>query len=345
MAQIRIIPESIELLKISDEKYFNNYKDYISNSGLSLINPEEDGSFEKFSLGIRSEYSDSFALGSAIHAMLLQPENYIIAEITKPNAKLGIFAEELYKFRNEGLPLHLCIPLASEKADYYSGKLTGNRLKTALKGILPFYLQRMNYQISSDKETIFLSNSIKEKFDKCFENIKNAGEFNKILFPEGIINSPEIFNEYAIFCEIEYVDTDTGEITNIKIKAKLDNFTINHESNTVTLNDLKTTGKPVNYFMGNFVNSKLSEEPIWYNGSFQYYHYYRQMAIYSWLLKSALKYLYDLEYTINVNMLVIETIPEFNSKVYPLNGKQIKYGLDEFKSLLSLVVQWRNLRN
>ena len=38
MSSIRIIPESIELLKMSDEEYFSDkYKDYVSNSSLSLF--------------------------------------------------------------------------------------------------------------------------------------------------------------------------------------------------------------------------------------------------------------------------------------------------------------------
>ena len=65
---------------MSDPEYFAQ-KDYISNSKLGLINPDEDGSPEKFQFGISSEYSESFALGSAIHATILQPDYYIISDI------------------------------------------------------------------------------------------------------------------------------------------------------------------------------------------------------------------------------------------------------------------------
>ena len=40
MAVIEIVPESIQLIKMTDEEYFSDkYKDYISNSKLGLLNP------------------------------------------------------------------------------------------------------------------------------------------------------------------------------------------------------------------------------------------------------------------------------------------------------------------
>lgn len=344
MPEIRIIPETIRLIKMTDEEYFAE-KDYISNSKLGLINPEEDGSPEKYESEFSSEYSDSFALGSAIHAITLQPDYYIISDIDKPSAKLGLFAEEVFKLRNQGLPLRESIFIASQTANYYSGKLSGTRLKTAIKSSLPFYLKRMKYVEQEGKKTIFMSQPMRFKFNSCIANINDkSSNILEKLYPSGLLQSAEFYNEYAIFCEIEYIDTDTGLITILKIKAKLDNFTIDHENKIVTLNDLKTTGKPVSYFMGNYVKTKTvngDEETVWYNGSFQYYRYYRQMAVYIWLLQSIIKYVYNLEnYQFKSNMLVVETIPEFQCKVYAVNGKQIKFGLEEFKNLLTLVVQW-----
>jgi hypothetical protein len=36
-------------------------------------------------------------------------------------------------------------------------------------------------------------------------------------------------------------------------------------------------------------------------------------------------------------MVVVETIPDYKTKIFSVNGKQIKEGLDEFKKLLILV--------
>jgi hypothetical protein len=343
MAEIHIRPGTIRLVKMTDDEYFAE-KGYISNSKLGLINPDEDGSFEKFESQIKSEYSESFALGSAIHASVLQPDYFTIPNIDKPSGKLGLFAEEMYKLRSRGLPIHKAIPLASERADYYAGKLKDKRLKTALQSSIPFYLQRMKYETEYGVEPIFISAAMRVKYDKCMINIKNDPEIMEMLSPEGLLRPAEFYNEYVIFCEVDYIDTETGECTIIKIKGKLDNFTINHETETLTLNDLKTTGKPVEYFMGNHVEvfnqETKQKETVWYNGSFQHYRYYRQMGIYIWLLLAAAKEIHGLSYKPKCNMLVVETIPEFNCKVYPVNGRQINFGLEEFKKLLTLVVEW-----
>lgn len=64
MGQVNIIPESIKLLKMTDAEYFSSkYNDYLSNSKIGLLNPEEDGSLEKFLTGFKSGYSSSFELG------------------------------------------------------------------------------------------------------------------------------------------------------------------------------------------------------------------------------------------------------------------------------------------
>lgn len=46
---IEPIIESLEYKEMSDETYFSNeYRQYISNSRLALINPAQDGSEEKY---------------------------------------------------------------------------------------------------------------------------------------------------------------------------------------------------------------------------------------------------------------------------------------------------------
>lgn len=343
--EITIRPGTIRLVKMTDAEYFSDaYKDYISNSKLGLINPDEDGSFEKYAAGYASKYSESFELGSAIHAKVLQPDYYNISNIEKPTGKLGLFAEEMFKLRSQGMKISDAIPLASKNADYYSGKLIGTRLNTAIRSSLPFYLQRIKFVEELGKETIFLSGPMRTKYTECMININdNDSKILSTLYPQGMLSPAEFYNEYAILCELEVTNTDTGEIFIIKFKGKLDNFTIDHETSILTLNDLKTSSKPVSYFMGNHVKVTTPDgvESIeWYNGSFQNYHYARQMAIYLWLLQCAMKELYDLEYQSKANMLVVETAPEFKCKVYPINGKHIKEGLNEFKHLISLVVEW-----
>lgn len=93
--------------------------------------------------------------------------------------------------------------------------------------------------------------------------------------------------------------------------------------------------------MGNYVKevSESGEEiQRWYDGSLQKYHYYRQFALYLWLLQAALKQYYDIEYKLEANVLVVETIPNFKSAVYKISNKHIQKGLKEFKDLITKVV-------
>ncbi len=320
---LKVIPGSLQLLRMSDEEYFSDkYSDYISNSRLSLINPEEDGSIDKFKKGLESKYSSSLELGSSIHCMLLQPDEYEISDIRKPSGKLGVFAENVYLYRKEGYSIEDSIKLASEKSDYYKDKLTSKRLKTAIKESIEFYLNRLRVKESLDKSTIFLSKSMASIFDICISNIISNNEFMSTLYPKGIINDPEVYNEYAILGEIQVGDRI------VKVKGKLDNFTIDHEQKIITLNDVKSTGKPLSFFMGNEFNG------VYIPGSFEKYKYYRQLAMYLYLLNNCL----NLEgYKYKANILAIETIPEYNSGVFKISDKWIKKGLEEFKNLLILV--------
>ena len=281
MAVIEIVPESIQLIKMTDEEYFSEkYKDYISNSKLGLLNPEQDGSMELYTAGFKSKYSDSFELGSVVHAMLLQSEYYRISDIRKPNSKLGIFADKVYEYMLKGIDKKSAIEKASIDADYYAGKLTDKRLETALASCEPYWEKRKEYSLKMGEEVseitdLYISEPIFNKFSSCMEGVNNS-KIKKLLYPESILSDIEVYNEYAILAEI-IVKTDDKEVR-LKIKGKLDNFTIDHESETVTLNDLKTTGKPVGFFMGNYVSVEGSSEKVWYDGSFQKYHYHRQMG-------------------------------------------------------------------
>ena len=347
MAEVSVIPESIRLLKMDDSEYFSpKYKEYISNSKLGLINPDEGGSLELFLSPHKESYSDSLELGTALHANLLQPESYIISDIEKPNGKLGIWAEKVFDLRKEGYSLKDSFYIASEQADYYAKKLVNTRLKSAIRNSLPFYLKRMAFEQDVNKKTIFLSAPLREKYLNCLLNINNSSsKVLNTLYPPGMFSVAEFYNEYALLCDLQYVDTETGEISIVKFKSKFDNYTIDHELKEVVLNDVKSSSKPATYFMGNNVTSRNENDElitVWYNGSFQKYRYYRQIGVYMWLLQSALKHLSNInDYSYKANIIVVETAPEYKNKVFPIAGAYIREGLKEFKNLLKLVIDAR----
>ena len=67
LSDIHIKPllETLRFEDIDDETYFSEkYSGYVSNSRLSRINPDQDGSPEKFFNGTLGLYTDSIAFGS-----------------------------------------------------------------------------------------------------------------------------------------------------------------------------------------------------------------------------------------------------------------------------------------
>lgn len=66
MIKLQPIYETLAFKDISDETYFSSeYCEYVSNSKLSLINPDQGGSVEKFKEGFKAS-SDSLILGKRI---------------------------------------------------------------------------------------------------------------------------------------------------------------------------------------------------------------------------------------------------------------------------------------
>lgn len=335
---VEIIPESIELIKMNDEEYFSErYKQYISNSRLGML----EESIDKFLNGFKEEYSDSFALGSAVHSMVLQPEYFFVSKYDKPTGKLGEFTQKVLSLRSKGYKIIDALNQASIEADYYSGKLSQTRIKTAIKNSIQYYLNRIRLKEEvENKSPLFLSAPMKEKLNLCLAEIYANKNFLNKIKPTGLFENPTYFNEYAIFCEVDVTVND--EKKRIKLKGKLDNFVIDAENQKIILNDLKTTGRPAKFFMGNFVkqiDEDGNEIEVWFDGSYQKYKYNRQMAMYSWLLIAALKQYYDISYPLEANMLVVETIPNYKSAIYKVGNKSIQKGLKELRELLIKVAE------
>ena len=139
----------------------------------------------------------------------------------------------------------------------------------------------------------------------------------KLLNPESLIEEPIIKNEHTILLDI-IMSIPGYQDTVYKLKAKLDNFTIC--DNTITVNDLKTTSRPVSIF-----------DPT-------YYSYQREIAFYSWLLKLVCKKHFNIESPeVKGNFLVVSTVPDYGTSVYPMTSKLFKSGWKEALYLLKCV--------
>ena len=319
--KIKPILDSLKLEDISDSEYFSEkYSSYISNSRLNKL--KTDGA-EAFFAGLKSEYSTSFETGSLIHTMVLQSEDYEVIEgVYKPTAKAGLVAEALY---NGGkIPTDKEIRAKSDEIGYYKGKLTDNRLREFKTKAEPYWRDTFIYEQkhpfkSGDKESIYTDIKNYELLNNCLNTLNKDINIQKLLHPEGLVDTPIIGNEKTILMDIIMEVPGFDEKT-YKLKAKLDNFSINKEENVITVNDLKTTSRPVAIF-----------DPT-------YYSQQREIAFYSWLLKLAAKKLYNVENAVTKgNFLVVSTIPEYETCVYPMTSKLFLSGWKEALYLLKVV--------
>ena len=342
--KVNFLIETVRREDISDEIYFSEgYKHYVSNSRLSYINPAQDGSPTKYRDGIKQSFNSSFDFGSAVHGLFLQPNEFTLSGYAgKPTAKLGVFIEQIYKSRKKGHTIIDSINIASVKADYYAGKLSPKILTTAITKGLPYYLEILNglYDDEQGREVIVLSRKQQDDCKSCLKSLNENSKLKNALFGQNFFDSAKIYNEDALFIDVQVILPDGRDII-LPLKTKLDNYKIDDAEKIIYLNDLKTSGKNVDYFMGgnapewNENHEKIGE--YWINGSFQKYHYYRQIAFYLMVLQMYCKSIGYEGYRYKANMAVVQSLPEFKSKLYSVADKYITLGLAEFKELICRV--------
>lgn len=328
LREIKLTPllDTLKLVKISDQVYFSKeYSYYVSNSRLGLINPQQDGSPEKFFEGFTgSSYAPCFALGSAVHAITLQPEYFELSEdIGKPTAKLGAMADELY-------PIFLARKIkkedvieASNKVEYYKGKIDDTRFKDIIASCANYWKARQKNELnlSKDKEVIYLDSKMLNTAKSCIQSLAASKQVQDLLHPSGLVSDPISENEQAILLDVE-ASCPNGKKFILHLKSKLDNFTIDCEANTIVVNDVKTIGKIVSEIDNNI----------------RRFHYSREFAMYIYLLKLVAEKFYNIkDPKIQANYLVVSTIPNYYTKVRPVSYGEIASGFHEFQTLLKYV--------
>ena len=326
--EIEITPllDTLRLEKIDDAIYFSEkYSGYVSNSRLGLINPRQDGSPDKFFAGFQqSGFNPSFMLGSAVHGIVLQPECFELApDLGRPTAKLGAMSDELYPIFLQRNVTKEDVVKASDKVDYYKGKITTERANEVINSSTKYWEARQasEFNLSSTKETLFLDYKTREIALSCIESLQNNKYVQELLHPTGVITDPISENEQAILLDVQ-VKCPNGKEFILSLKSKIDNYTIDTETNTIVVNDVKTLGRILSEFDNNVKK----------------YRYSREIAMYLYLLKlCAAKYYNMPNPKIQANYLVVSTVPNFYSKVQPVTYGEIQEGFHEFKTLLRYV--------
>lgn len=234
--------ESVYRSKISDAEYFSSsYSNYISNSRLKYINPDQGGSPSLYNKGIENKSTNSLELGTAIHELFLQPESFKLGDsYNKPTAKLGMVIDSIIKYRKQGYTIRESITKSCIDIDYYKNNLNESRIQNIIKSGLNYY---QNCKDLIEGDLVILNDKHRTICSNCLESLSNNPSIVNLVRPEGL----EAYNEDALFIDI------IGEYNNskciLKLKMKADNWTIDKDNKIITINDLKTTGHLLEQFM------------------------------------------------------------------------------------------------
>lgn len=210
---------------------------------------------------------------------------------------------------------------ASNKIVYYKDKMDKVKIDNVLEKCAEYWSGRANYEeFSNTPGPIYLDASSRTKLNECLNSVKRNKQIQALLHPKDFFEEPIVMNEATLVMDVK-VTIDNNSII-LKLKSKIDNFTFDRNSLSLTLNDLKTTGHYLTKF----------EE------SFKQYRYYRQMGMYSWMLTQYIRKEYSkIPITNRANMLVVSTVPQYYSGVYKVKNSDIRDGFKEFIKLLKMV--------
>ena len=321
----------VRLLNISGEDMsdaiYYTLKGMTSISRLKLLDPKRGGSPEKYIQGFDFGYNESLLLGSAVHASILQPEDFEIADYQdKPAGKLGFFVEKVYENRKNGMKIADSIEKATKDADYYNGKFIGKIREKAIRSGLDYYCRLSNgeFEPKNGKEKYVLSKRLYDSAQECIKSIKNNRAIQNIL-SDNLFEPKQFYNEIALFTDIEVTLPD-GVKEVIKFKGKLDSVVWDPEKRILYLNDIKTTSKPLSYFMGYM----FDEKP--YDGVFEHHAYYVQLFIYGMMLQKYFQEVLGItDYKMYSNIFAVETTGEHRSESFRINNSYFEQGKKEFK--------------
>ena len=127
---------------------------------------------------------------SAVHELVLQPEEFeLIHAVNRPTAKMGFMADELYKgFAAGGLSVEDVIE-ASNKIDYYKGKITSDLINKVLTSCKTYWETRASKELdlTTSKEVIHLDYKSREVVKSCVNALSNNTQVQRLLHPTGLI--------------------------------------------------------------------------------------------------------------------------------------------------------------
>lgn len=329
---------------MSDELYFGNgLPGFTSNSKLGLINPKQDGTVAKFNSGFEDSTSDFFKLGTAIHALVLEPDAYKLSNMIAPNGTSRDIIDTTHKLvsrKNGALTFEEALQLAITLHGYYGGKPGPKRTATLVETTAEYYRYISN---SAEEGEIILDAEMKATAISCVKAVRENEKAYELLIDSDkstpdFLKTKLFFNEDVLTCVYNRNGTDYN------FKAKIDSWYIDTKEKVLCLTDLKTTGAQIENFMGRSVieiQGFCDMVESYKHGSFHKYHYYRQMYMYLEMLKlyAAQEYGFDETWSVKVGMVVVETTNRNRCQVFEVTDDLLLAGQLELEYILDVMYE------
>lgn len=306
------------MAKLKENPYYMS--DEISNSALALINPEQGGSPMLFNAVSKGEMEKkehlSLERGKLVHLFALQPDDFVVADITRPSPGIAAVIEKLAELSPiEGFCEKTLLD-AARKSGFQPRWGDDAVLKSVNTPETKAYFEHL---ITPDEYVILTS---QEKFviESAIKSIKNHPYANYLIFGnewDGI----EGYNELPI--------KSYSATHDILIKGLLDRVAIIHDKKQIIIPDLKTTSKSVSNF----------------KDSYEFWRYYRQHAFYGKLVRDFWKDLIDKGYEVYYKSVVVNITPTglFETRVFDISVPWIIKGIEEYHSLLGRIAFHRKV--
>ena len=300
------------------------YPFYLHGSGIHLLNGESSCGNNGFIEAAKTLYRK----GKGFQCITQKESFFLCEDVAAPTAKVGLMADWLWKITKNGeLPGDDVLREAAVKVDYYNGIPSSAQLNKVKEAIKPYFKARYKFEQDSTDERcpIYFDDKNRDRLREVIKSLNENKDIQSLLHPEDLVGGflPSE-NERTILLNV-LAEVPGNEPVELKLKAKLDNFTIDQVSKVITVNDVKTTGKLISEF----------------DSAVKMYHYYREIAFYSWLLSLCAKKFYGINNpTIKGNFLVVETIPAYWSSVVAMKPKWFLAGTKEFLTLLKMIAYY-----
>ena len=293
---------NLALIGSEELEQFYKKKFYFSYSGINKLLFSPLMFYNYYVLQQREDSTDAHLVaGRALHCLLLEPEKFndqfLIMPGKTPTDSQKKIIDNIFRY-------HLTLGNNTLTLEDYSQEILSHLLTSNLYQTLKTDQQRLDKILTSEniEYFAFLKASLdrvvidQATLDGCNESLQalKSNSDVRALFQLDRQESDthiEVFNEQLLF-------TDHPELP-FGFKGILDSIVIDHASKVIFINDLKTTGKPIQDFPE----------------SVEYYRYWIQAVIYSILVTD--KYLVNLpdasEWKIQITFVVID---KYN-QVYP----------------------------